>query len=63
MEALLEGCYTVRNWEELQSCLCMLRRGEDPKFDARKAAVEQILTAESSPSQRILQILLQDAKS
>ncbi len=62
MEQLLAGCYTVTNQQELFDCLNMLRRGEDPKAEQRKLAVEQVLGAADSPSQQILQILLQDAK-
>ena len=40
---MFEGCYVVNNQEEMERCLAMLRRGEDPMREKREMIVRELL--------------------
>lgn len=58
---MLEGCYVVHNWQELQDVLLMLQQGIDPLAQRRQAlAVEIYGSLDSTPSLAVLDELAED---
>ena len=62
-QQIIDGSYVVHNWEQLQSCLDMLKRGKDPLAEKRAQIVKELYCDElCHPTQHIVEHLAQPSK-
>lgn len=60
---ILACSYRAETWEEVETVLEMLGRGEDPMNDARKSLAERLIQAHRNSDQAILQFIVNDYNS